>query len=239
MHHTEAIILSQKNIRENDKIISFYTKDFGKVEILARGARKIQSKLAGHLQFFALLNIGFAKGKNFNHLTSAILKNNYSGIKISAKQINPGMFCLKTVNLLIKPFRPDVKIFNLLEKLFELLNADYNSLTAQFFVIKLLAYLGYAPELYLCVNCKNKIKEEENFFNFNKGGLICPKCHKNSLEEVSISPQSIKILRLFLKENLEVIRKLIKVESSLKEVEKIVLKFLQYHFSPVESPLQK
>lgn len=236
MYHTKAIILSIHNFRENDKIINFYTKDFGKKEIIATGTRKINSKLNPHLQYFAALEISCAKGKNLDRLTYASLKNNYSNIKSSIEAISSGKFCLEILDNFIKSSHADEKIFNLLIEFFSFLDANIKisqlkGLLISVFLLKISSVMGYAPELYSCLKCKNKIKEEKNYFNFRKGGVICPKCHQEDLAEVGVFPKVIKYLRLFLNEDMEIIKKIKSAESSLKEVERIIMKFLEFHHS--------
>ena len=65
----KAIVLSRRDFRESDQIISLYTKEKGKLELLARGVKKITSKNSAHLEPFSLVDIDIAYGKEFNHLT--------------------------------------------------------------------------------------------------------------------------------------------------------------------------
>lgn len=244
MHYTQAVILKQRNFKENDKIVSFYTKNFGKTEILAKSSRKISSKLNPHLQEFALLEIGFVKGRNLDRLTSAVISRSYSEIKTSFKTIMLGKFCLETIDGLTKPFHSDKRIFNLLIDLFGNIaiksGASFETRTffdrgagglviGSAFLIKLLSFLGYEPELRLCLKCGNKIKEEKNYFDFKKGGLICPKCHKKNELALPISVEGIKLLRLFLSKELKIVKKIKAGEEILMEASEIIASFLKFH----------
>ena len=243
MHHNQAIILNDRGYRESDKLINFYTEDFGKKEILAAGTRKIGSKLNPHLQYFAILDISFTKGKKIDRLTNAFLKINYFKVKCSLKAIKDGKFCLEVVHQLTKSYHPDKQIFNLLMNLFELLNnycaIQSRNLLVSAFLIKLLSFLGYAPELHICLKCKNKVFKNGNFFSFKKGGLVCDKCHKNDDLSQAISVESIKILRLFLSEDLDVYKK-IKIPNDIsEELNKITINFLFFHLDPPAKILLK
>ena len=65
----QAITLSRRNFREFDQIVSLYTEDLGKVELLARGIKKITSKQAAHVEPFSLVTLEIARGKEVDHLT--------------------------------------------------------------------------------------------------------------------------------------------------------------------------
>ncbi|TSC95930.1 MAG: DNA repair protein RecO (recombination protein O) [Parcubacteria group bacterium Athens1014_10] len=237
MHHSKAIILSNYNFKENDKIINFYTRDFGKKELLAIGARKINSKLNPHLQYFTVLEICFVKGRNLDRLTSASIKENYFKINSSLKAIALGNFCLGVIDQLIKSSHPDESIFDLITELFELLNKDLKKnhledLLISIFLMRFLSFLGYAPELYICLKCKNKAGKEGNFFSFKRGGLVCAKCHQEDGASQAISAEAIKILRLFLSEELEVAEKIKAPKEILRQVNKITINFLAFHLEP-------
>ena len=77
-YKTQAIVLKKRIWRESDLLFSFYTKDFGKVEVLATGAQKIKSKLVPHLSSLGIVEIEFVIGKVFKKLTQAYLVENLS-----------------------------------------------------------------------------------------------------------------------------------------------------------------
>ena len=70
-YQTPAIVLAVRDEREADRVITFYTKDFGKIRTFARGVRFMKSKLRGHIVPGALLRIAFVEGKESYHLVDA------------------------------------------------------------------------------------------------------------------------------------------------------------------------
>ena len=71
LHHTEGIILSANDFGEADRIYNIYTKDFGKVSVLAKGVRLEKSKLRPHLLPLSFARVSFIEGKEFMRLTDA------------------------------------------------------------------------------------------------------------------------------------------------------------------------
>lgn len=78
MARTEAIVLKKTPHRENDWRVCFFTRDFGKIEAIAAGARKIKSKLAGHLASPGVVEIIISEGRNGYKLTQAHLVERFS-----------------------------------------------------------------------------------------------------------------------------------------------------------------
>lgn len=74
MHHTRALILKKEDWREADWLVTAFTEDFGKLRLLAQGARKHGAKLQGHLEPGSLAAISFVSGRNGYRLTTARMR---------------------------------------------------------------------------------------------------------------------------------------------------------------------
>lgn len=77
-YQTKGFIIKKKDFREDDEIITVYTKEFGKIDLLSRGAKKILAKLTPFLQLFNLVNLEFVEGKNFKTVTAAENISNFN-----------------------------------------------------------------------------------------------------------------------------------------------------------------
>ena len=73
MHHTEALILKKDEWGEADWLITALSADFGKIRLLAQGARKHGAKLQGHLEPGSVSGLSFVVGRNGYRLTGARL----------------------------------------------------------------------------------------------------------------------------------------------------------------------
>jgi len=76
-YRTEGFILKKIDRGEADRIFTVYTRDFGKLDLLAKAERKIKSKLRGGLELFYLSDIEFIQGKTHKTLTDTILVENF------------------------------------------------------------------------------------------------------------------------------------------------------------------
>ena len=77
----QTIVLSRRNIREADQIISLYSLEKGKVEVLAKGIKKITSKNSAHLEPFCFSEIEIIPGKELDHLGSTQSLNSFLNIR--------------------------------------------------------------------------------------------------------------------------------------------------------------
>lgn len=219
---TQAIIIKRSNLGEADKIITVFTKDYGKKKLIAKGVRKTLSKLGGHLELFCLSKIQFAEGRNLDILTAAEVEKCFHLLRSNLKSTNTAHYLAEIINKLLPEEEPHPKIFDLLDETLEYLNSVQPPLAIAYFETKLLSEIGFLPELYECVLCQKEIKPDHNRFSVARGGLICNDCK----EGVSISNDAIKILRLFINHHIGVTKKLKIKNETIKEINQLTSAYL-------------
>ena len=228
-----GIILKTRDLREKDKLVIIYTSDFGKIQAKAIGAKKISSKMAGHLEPITESSLAFAKGKKIDTIINATAINNFSEIKKKLELQASAYYILELVDEFTEFLNPDEKIYNLLKKTLEKINLirqnSYSlKIFLRFFEIKFLKYLGFQPELNCCAVCQKKIKPQKNYLSGQLGGIICPVCQKNDKKAKPISTEAIKVLKFFNQSSFTLAEKL-KIEKKLeKELENLNIYFLEF-----------
>jgi len=242
--HSQAIVLNRSDYRESDSLITCYTRNFGKLTLVARGTKKIKSKLAGHLEPISLVDILVIKGKRFDYVGSALMADAYLGIKDNLNKIYYAGRGIGWFNKLVKDGEKDERLFFLLGRWLEVLNNypsdDFTKESGElffiFFALKLMAELGYQPEMYNCLNCHGKIKPGKNYFNLKNGGIICENClAKERLEQeissnelLTISDNCIKLMRFIIDNQLDSAKKLRLDKRVIKELSILTLNFLNF-----------
>ena len=224
-----GIILKKQDYRESDRLFVIYTDELGKIEAVAKGVRKIKSKMAGHLELFSVVNLMVAPGKTYYQIAGADREKNFLNIKSDLGKTVLASFCLEVVDIFTKTDHPDLKIYELIYEILEIFDNEKmkNFLKmyslSKFFTLKLLSLLGWTPELYTCVKCKKKIMPSGNFFDAARGGLTCSNCGRGGLP---ISTTAIKILRFILQNDFEKIAVLKITKTNIKELAKIIDAFV-------------
>lgn len=233
-YNIKAIILNRKSFSECDSRVIVYARENGKLELTARGAKKIKSKLAGHLEPFNLVDIMVVRGRRHDYVGAAVSEKCYSNIKNDLAKLAAAGRAVKIIDKLIKPGVADEKVFELLKDYLEALDTvktDFE-IFAAFFILKLLADLGHQPELSRCLSCGSKIQPGRNRFDLARGGLVCGWCAKSGdANQLAVSDDGIKLLRLALKYDFKRLAK-VKINKKLGgEVEKIINSFFKYSFN--------
>ena len=70
-YRTQGYVIKKTGLREADQLFTIYTEDYGKIDVLGRGIRKITSKLRSGIDLFCFSEIEFVQGKAYKTLTDA------------------------------------------------------------------------------------------------------------------------------------------------------------------------
>jgi DNA repair protein RecO (recombination protein O) len=232
--HTKAIILNRSDYRESDYLVKAYTENFGSLTLLAKGAKKLSSKLAAHLEPMNLVKILIINGRGFDYIAAATISEARLGIREDLNKIFYAGKIIALFSSLVKEEEKDGRLFSLLNKYFEVIDAetDFNKEKGALFLIRftlsLLSELGYKPEMKNCLHCGTKIESGANYFDL-KGGLICENCRAKSIRPgdiVATSDNCIKIIRHFL--NPDLTQKLSFSKKLINEMEVLLRKFVLF-----------
>ncbi len=146
---TTAIVLSRTDFGEADRIVTLLTPDYGKLRLMARGVRKIKSKLAGGIELFSVSDIMFVQGKGeIGTMISARLKTHYGNIIRDIERVQLGYELIKVLHKATED-EPEVDYFNLLQAGFAALDVAIIPLPLiqLWFQAQLLRLGGHTPNL--------------------------------------------------------------------------------------------
>ncbi|MFN3345358.1 MAG: DNA repair protein RecO [Chloroherpetonaceae bacterium] len=152
---TDAIVLRSIDYRDQSKILTLYTKDFGRMSAIAKGARSTQSKFASALEVGSHISMVLYKKstRDIQNISDASLKTSFFTLTESLEKLSAMHQILELVRLCTEDDEPNLKIFNLLLETLNLLNQfKANALNLVFyFQIKLISHLGFTPSFKECV----------------------------------------------------------------------------------------
>lgn len=141
---TEGIILKRRNFEEADRIVTIYTRDYGKTTVIAKGVRRPRSKKAGHLELGNLCKVFIARGKNLDLLTEVELKTAFGISDFTEEKANKIYHLLEIVEILTPDHQSNFRVYNLLHLfLKEIKSGEDFNLISSVFKIKILSNLGF------------------------------------------------------------------------------------------------
>ncbi len=147
---TTSIILGRTDYGEADRILTLLTPEYGKLSLLAKGVRRVKSKLAGGIELFSVSEITFIKGRGeVGTLVSTRLVKYYSHIAGELDRTMLGYELIKRLNKVTED-EPEPEYFDLLRDTFEALDDTSIplDLVRFWFGSQLLRQAGHTPNLH-------------------------------------------------------------------------------------------
>lgn len=195
---TEGVILRRRDFGEKDRILTIFTRKLGRISAIAKGVRNPGSRKSGHVETFMRSNLLIARGRNLHILTQAEVLDSYPSLRESLPGIGYGSYVVELVDAFTYEEGSNLPLYSLLVTTLEHLDrGDFPPLVFRYYELQLLEIVGFRPELFHCVNCREEIKEADQFLSGMSGGVVCPSC-SGAVSEVNlrrISARELKYLR--------------------------------------------
>lgn len=214
MHYkTSAFVFKKEDRLEADRVFSVFTKDFGRIEILGKAIRKINSKLRSGIEVFSLSEIEFIQGRNQKTLTDAVFTNKFNNLTTEPERMLLAFKISDILENFLLGQEADQRIWNIIVDIFEKLN-DYSlspthySLIYYYFFWNFISVLGYEPNLSECVVCRQKLNPYQLYFSGSDGGTLCKNCYQFKKDVIKLKSDIVKILRIILKKDWDTLFKI-------------------------------
>ncbi len=98
---TQGIVLRHQDYGDYDRQFLIYTRDMGKISVIAKGAKKITSKLNSHMEPFLISQIMVANGKVFKRLAAAQTLSSFRNIPKDLEKIVIAQYFLESLDLFL------------------------------------------------------------------------------------------------------------------------------------------
>ena len=152
--------MGRRNYSEADRIITIFTKSYGKLALIAKGVRKPSSRKRGHLEIFSYLKFSARENGNIDYLSEAEVIDPFEEIRKDLKKISVAYFLCEVVNRTTREDEPHERLFELLTRaLKDLKNSHQTRLLRQQFIRDTLVILGFWPEGKTLTNPDNLLEE--------------------------------------------------------------------------------
>jgi DNA repair protein RecO (recombination protein O) len=195
----DAVVLRHSDSGEADRLLTLYTRQLGKTHAIAKGARKMASRKAGHIEPFTHVRLQLAKGRGTLIVTQADTVDAYLPLRDDLILTTHAAYMLELLDrFTYEDETENDSIFRLLtEALSRLASKQDPWLVIRYYEVRLLDQLGFRPQLLECANCGREIQAEDQFFSFQMGGVICPRCAERVTNLRAITLDTLKYLRHF------------------------------------------
>jgi DNA repair protein RecO (recombination protein O) len=196
LYKSEAVIIKRSDLGEADKILTILTPHFGKLRVVAKGVRKVTSRLAGHVELFTRSQMLLAKARNLDIVTQSMTTDAYRPLHDDLSRVAHAYYAAELLDAMVPDAQESYPVYKLLVEALRILSEDGRpDRVLRWYEMQLLGYMGYAPELTDCVQCRSEIAQTVNGFSAALGGVICTSCRRAGVGR-DLSVNALKVLRL-------------------------------------------
>lgn len=217
----EGIVIRTTDYGETNKIITIFTREMGKVGVMARGAKKPSSRLTSSTQLFTYGHFLFQKSSGLGALQQGETISSMRGIREDIFLTAYASYIAELLDKSTEQREPNPFLFELFSQTLQLLNEGVDpDILLHIFEMKIVNVLGLYPQLDSCVNCSSK--DGTFHFSIRENGFICHRCFEIDPYRLQISQGAAKLLRLFYYFDLERLGKVTVKPETKAEIKTVI-----------------
>lgn len=205
---TTGVVLKRINFDEADQILTVLTRDFGKISILAKGARRMKSKFCGRLELFYEINLVFFRGRTLHYLNEAevILTPEIENFDLKTKSVL--FYMAEATNKLLPEGQEASTSFDLLIEALRGLNGEevISEVILYAYLVKLLSHLGFMGSFEECARSNVKLNLNEPLYLSAKDASLVRSGYAESTD-MRLTPSVIKWVNYMQKEDFSLLKR--------------------------------
>ncbi len=196
---TDALVIRQADFSETSKVVTFFTRDLGRISAVAKGGRRLKGPFEAALDLLTHCRIVFIRKSSaaLDILTEAQVISRFRPNEKSLTSLYAGYYLAELLSELTAEYDPHPQLFDeTVAALAQLAVGADPQLTALQFELVLLRELGQLPVFDRCVGCDAPVTPKGKYgFWVSQGGLICERCRKEEYGQLSLTPDAVRILQ--------------------------------------------
>lgn len=226
---TRGLVAKSTNFGEGDKILTLLTEEYGKVQAMARGARRTRSKLVAGTQLFCYCDFVLFKGRTWYYIDQIEVINTFHRIRNDLATLSCCTYLMELASEVIQPGQPPGGILKVILKALHSFSVGkvQPEMLLRAAELKILAHAGFRPQLDRCVNCGRS--KQNGYFSPISGGILCVNCEKSDPYGYHISRGTVRVMKLMMSWKLGKLDCLKVDEHILRELERIMRAYVTIH----------
>ncbi|MFZ5815192.1 MAG: DNA repair protein RecO [Bacillota bacterium] len=202
LYNADGIVIRVRDFDEADKVAVILTREEGKIQAVAKGARRPRNRFAAAMQLFTHVRAQLFHGRNMDTLSQVEIVESFRHLREDLVRMAYATYACEVIDALVADRQKHEPPFLLLLTSLHLFNepemAPEPILRA--YELKLLSMLGFRPSLEACVSCGTREVAAGGAVRFapGLGGVLCPTCASEGEAVLRISRGSLETMKHLL-----------------------------------------
>ncbi len=196
---TDAIVIRLADFSNTSRVVTFFTRDFGKVSAIAKGGKRLKGPFDTGLDLLSESRIVFLRKSSaaLDILTEASLTLRFRPNSANVGCFYAGCYVADLLTCLTEENDPHPHLFETAQWALRqcMLQSDYRLIVLRFELV-LLREIGHLPTLDHCMECGESTESHTHYsYAVSHGGLICPACQSQEYTQQSIQAGSVALMK--------------------------------------------
>ncbi len=192
----DAVVLRHSDWGEADRLLVIFSREGGKLRAIAKGARRLRSRKAGHLEPFTRVSMLLARGRDLWIVTQAETLDAFLPLREDLLRTGYASYVVELLDRFTYEEGGNLSLYRLLCDTLQRLSQEADiPPVVRYYELRLLDLVGFRPELTSCVGCGKKIEAENQYFSAAAGGVMCPSCGMKMAQARPVSMRALKFIR--------------------------------------------
>lgn len=228
---THALVLRRRDVNDADRVLTVLTPSDGKIELIAKGARKTTSRKAGHLELFVHAALIVAQGRTWDIITEVQTVESFRHLRDNLDAIAAASYISELIDAFAETGDElrslwDLALFALRVLDEAAAQGDPPPNLLSWFDLQLLSLTGFQPQLFRCLACEKPLEPTVNFLALHEGGVLCPQCAPQRADVEALDADTLKLLRFFQSQPWPAVAPVTVRASILRRVESVLNRYL-------------
>ncbi len=232
---TEAIVLRATDFGESDRIVHLFTRDFGRLRGVAKGAKRSLKRFVGSLEPLARVDLRFFERKTADlvRIEASTLRAQFPGIRASLEKYGEACLIVELVTLATGEREVHRPLFDTLARGLALIDgledwAAKGEGVGRLLETRVLSLVGFEPEVTACVRCRKPLDRiARAAFCVPRGGLLCETCARGQQDLIPIGLATLRLLAQGLRADVDLFPRFTWTPASCGEAARVLHAFAQ------------
>jgi len=200
-----ALVLRTTDWSESSRIATMWTREFGRVRVLAKGGRRLKSAFENALDLLTLCDIVLLRKSSgsLDLLTEARVVRRFQRLRDDLSALYSAYYVAELLADWTEDYDPHPRVFDEAVQTLTALGAPGVAVWPRLarFELVLLRELGHGPALDVCAVCATPVNQAGLAFSASAGGVVCPSCQPRQRDRRPLSPACWHALRNLAESN--------------------------------------
>ncbi|WP_159883859.1 DNA repair protein RecO [Paenibacillus puerhi] len=196
-YRLQGLIIRSMDYGEGNKIVTLFTREYGKMSVVARGAKKVKSRFGSAVQLFTLGDYAFFKAgqQGLGSMNQADIVEAFHSLREDLHLAAYASYLAELTDKMFADQEGHPYVYEQLKGSFQALQEGKDTqIVVHMYEMKMLMQAGYSPELHQCVVCGSKA--EPVALSVALGGTLCEMCKLRDPQGIPLTTGALKLLRL-------------------------------------------